>query len=175
MRGWAAQFLTDPRVWVMLLGLVGLSTVFVRRSGWKVWGTLLSAAIVITLTLAPAPGHPVDGPSPATVADCLRSLPDPDQWWQAAVSVERRGERLGNVLMFVPICFFAVLATRRPAWIAVLGVLSPVVIEVSQVLVGGGRECAAEDWVNNATGALLGVCAGALALHLAARFRARAE
>jgi hypothetical protein len=175
VRGWAAQFLADPRMWAVFLGLVGLAAVFARRSGWKVWGTLLSAAAIITLTLVPAPGQPVDGPSFASLADCIRVLPDPGEWWRAAISVERRGERVGNVLMFVPICFFAVLATRRPVWIAVLGVVAPVVIEVSQVFVGGGRDCAADDWVNNATGALLGVSAGVLALRLASRFRPRPD
>lgn len=176
MRGWAADFLADPRTWVVAVSLAGLALVsarpLARRTGWPVGataGTLLSAVLVVTLTLAPAPGHLVDGPTVAALTDCVRALADPGAWWQALASTRNQGERVGNVLMFVPVCFFAVLATGRPVVVAAVGALSPVAIEVSQAIISGGRDCAADDWVNNATGAVLGTVAGALLLRAASR------
>jgi hypothetical protein len=61
--------------------------------------------------------------------------------------------------MFMPVGFFAALASRRPVRIAAIGVVAPFAIEVCQVLIGGGRDCAANDWLNNATGVLFGVAA----------------
>jgi hypothetical protein len=138
-----------------------------RRAGWPVWTTLallLSTAVVVLLTLGPAPGRTVTGPDGAVIVDCVRRLADPPAWWHGLITTGDRGERVGNVLMFVPVGFFAVLASRRPVVVAVIGLLAPGAIELGQVLIGGGRDCAANDWLNNATGALLGVVAGVVAL-----------
>lgn len=169
MRGWASDYLSDSRIWVVAIGLAALALLaarpVARRTGWPVWttaATLLSAAVVATLTLAPAPGMPVAGPTGAGILDCAQILVDPAEWWRGLVATGDRGERVGNVLMFMPVCFFGTLATRRPAVVAVIGALAPLAIEFGQVLIGGGRDCAANDWLNNATGALLGVAAAVL-------------
>lgn len=178
MRGWAAQFLADPRTWLALAGLVVVAALvarpLARRIGAPVWLTaaaLLAAALVASLTLPPAPGHPVHGPSLAALADCAGTLADPGAWLRGLLATRQRGERVGNVLMFVPVCALTVLATRRPALVAVIGVLAPAAIEVGQALIGGGRDCAANDWLNNATGAVLGVAAGVALLAAGARSR----
>lgn len=166
MRGWAAEYLADSRTWVVAIGLallaVAVARPLARRTGWPVWTTvafLLSAAVVATLTMAPAPGQPVVGPTGAGIVDCAQILVEPAEWWRGLVATGDRGERVGNVLMFMPVCFFATLASRRPVMVAAIGALAPFVIEFSQVLIGGGRDCAANDWLNNAVGALLGVLA----------------
>lgn len=168
MRGWAAEYLADARTWVAAIGL-GLLAVLAarpvaRRTGWPVLttvATLLSVAVVLTLTLAPAPGQPVTGPSGSELVDCVQRLADPVAWWRGLIARGDRGERVGNVLMFVPVGFFATLASRRPLAVAAVGVLAPFTLELGQVLIGGGRDCAANDWLNNAIGVLLGVTAAA--------------
>jgi VanZ like protein len=173
MRGWAAEYLADVRTLVaaVVLALVAVLAArpLARRTGWPLWATvatLLSVAVVGTLTLAPQPGEPVTGPSGSAIVDCVQRLADPVAWWRGLIATGDRGERVGNVLMFVPVGFFATLASRRPLVVAVIGVLAPLAIEVVQVLIGGGRDCAANDWLNNATGALLGVIAGTVLLRL---------
>lgn len=172
MLGWAAEYLADPRTAAVIVAMTLLAALAARPvallTGWPVWTTaamLQSAAVVAILTLGPAPGHPVAGPDSAAIVECLRGVADPSGWWHGLIATSDRGERVGNVLMFVPLGFFAVLATRRPVVVAaVFGVLAPCAIEFGQVLIGGGRDCAANDWLNNATGALLGVVAGVVAL-----------
>jgi VanZ like family len=171
MLGWAAEYLADPRTPAVIAVLVLLAAVaarpVARLTGWPLWtaaAVLQAGAVICILTLGPAPGHPVTGPDGGAIVDCVRSLADPSAWWHGLIATTDRGERVGNVLMFVPLGFFAVLATRRPVVAAVLGVLAPCAIEFCQVLIGGGRDCAANDWLNNATGALLGVVAGVAAL-----------
>lgn len=171
MRGFAAELLSDPRAWITLLAAAAIGLVaarlLIRHSGWAplpALGAVLSTALVAALTLSPGPGQPVDGPTLGAVADCARTLADPAGWVRALVATQDRGERVGNVLMFVPVCGFAVLATGRWRLVGVAGVLAPVMIELSQSLIDGGRDCAANDWVNNATGALLGAAAGAALL-----------
>jgi hypothetical protein len=176
MRGWAAEYLSDARTWVVAAGLALLAVLaarpVARRTGWHLWttvGTLLSVAVVLTLTLAPQPGAPVTGPSGSAIVDCVQALADPAAWWRGLVATGDRGERVGNVLMFVPVGFFATLASRRPLIVAVVVALAPLVIEFGQVLIGGGRDCAANDWLNNAIGALLGVTTAAVLMRLRTR------
>lgn len=181
MLGWAADVLGDYRTWV-LLGLATLVALvacrpLARRVGWPTWptlGMLLGAALIAALTLGPAPGHPIGGPEAGAVGHCLRTLADPAGWWHALGSLDSRGERAGNVAMFVPATFFAVLATRRPVVVAAIGAAAPVLVELSQAVLAAGRDCAADDWVNNATGALLGAAAGAVVLVVARSVRAGA-
>lgn len=171
MLGWAAEYLADPRTAVVLLALVSLAAVSARPvallAGWPVWTTaamLQAAALIGILTLGPAPGYAVSGPDGAAIVDCARTVVDPSAWWNGLIATGDRGERVGNVLMFIPLGFLAVLATRRPVVVAAIGALAPAVVEFSQVLIGAGRDCAANDWLNNATGALLGVVAGLVVL-----------
>jgi glycopeptide antibiotics resistance protein len=180
--GWATQFLTDARTWGVFacLALLSLATTWplARRTGWPVWATagmLLSAAVIATLTLAPAPGHPVGGPDLSAAGECARTLFDLPAAGRALMSTAHRGERIGNMLMFLPASAFAVLACRRPVAVAAIGAASPVVIELAQAMIAAGRDCAVDDWVNNAVGAVLGVLLAVTVLRTAPVDRARAD
>ncbi|WP_173077830.1 VanZ family protein [Phytohabitans rumicis] len=130
------------------------------RLGWARWptlGVLLSLAVVLTLTLPPEPGVPIGGPGLSGLGACTGSLFDPGVLGRGLIATTERGERVGNVLMFVPLTFFAVYASRRPALVATVGVVLPVAIELTQSIEGVGRECVGYDWVNNAIGAVAGV------------------
>jgi hypothetical protein len=196
MRGWASDVLTDPLTVIAGILLFVLAAVssrpVARRLGTPIWvsaGLLASAAAVVMLTLLPAPGFSVAGPSGDALGACAGSLGDPAGLWRGLVARDSIGERVGNILMFVPLTFFTAIsvARRRVALVAALGstrsfkrssgrpghgliavaaaaVATPVVIEVVQALLGAGRTCAGYDWVNNALGGLLGVAVGAVVL-----------
>lgn len=182
MRGWALDFLSQPwpvMTFVLLAALaVAVHRPLVGRTGWATWpslGLLLSIAAVLTLTLPPAPHVPIGVPWVADVDRCVGSLSDAGQLWRALISTTERGERVGNILMFVPVTFFAVLASRRPALVAAVGVLFSGAIEVTQSVMHMGRECVGYDWVNNALGAMLGVLLGVLARRVSTRHPAGVE
>lgn len=182
MRTWASRVLTDPTTTAAAVALLAVISVAVRPlarwRNWPVWttlGLLLGAAAIAVLTLLPAPGHPVTGPVLAELTACARSLTSPDHLWtHGLLATTQRGERVGNVAMFVPFTFFAVLCLRRPLLVAVGGMLLPVAVEVAQAFTGGGRSCAGYDWVNNACGALLGAVLGTAVIRLMARAERRA-
>ncbi len=174
MRGWAMNFLSQPWPALTLAVLAPLALVAHRgladRLGWNrrlTLGTLLGLTAVLTLTLPPAPGAPLRGPDLSGLGACAGSLSSPGVLWHALIATTQRGERVGNVLMFVPLTFFAALASRRPVRVAALGALLPVPIELTQSIMEAGRDCTGKDWVNNAVGAGLGVL---LALATALRF-----
>jgi hypothetical protein len=176
VRGWAFDFLSQPWPAITFVLLAVLAAVAHRplaeRTGWARWpslGLLLSLALVLTLTLPPAPDMPIGVPGVADVDRCIGSLSDAGQLWHALISTTERGERVGNILMFVPATFFAVLATRRPALVAAGGVLFSGAIELAQSVMHLGRECVGYDWANNAIGAVLGVLLGVLATRVSTR------
>jgi hypothetical protein len=176
--GWARSFLSYPEPFITLavLVLVGLAAhrPLARALGWSPWptlGALLGAAAIAALTLPPAPGMSMGDPDRQVLVACLRRLSDPRLMWWGMVHPVSRGEQAGNVLMFVPLTFFGTLAARRPLLVAMVGMLLPAGVEISQAVLGGGRDCAAFDWGNNAVGALLGVLAGSLILAVAACWR----
>ncbi|ANZ35652.1 hypothetical protein BBK82_05735 [Lentzea guizhouensis] len=70
-----------------------------------------------------------------------------------------------NVVLFVPLVFFAALATYRPVAVLCAAVALSAVIEVVQPLTGRGM-CETQDFLNNGVGALVaaGVAAGWLTL-----------
>ena len=72
---------------------------------------------------------------------------------------------LFNALLFVPLVWCAVLATRRPLAVLVSAVALSAVIEVLQPLVGRGL-CETQDLFNNSAGAVVGaaLAAGYVAL-----------
>jgi len=179
--GWAREFLSQPwpfltLVLLAVLGLV-LHRFVARRFGWSRWptlGMLLSIAIIAALTLPPAPagslvvpiapGVSMNGPDPDVVVACLDSLTDPSVLWAGLITTDSLGERVGNILMFVPLAFFAVLAVRRrPMLAAGVVVLLPAGVEICQAVLGLGRECVGYDWANNGTGVVLGAIAGGVA------------
>jgi glycopeptide antibiotics resistance protein len=75
---------------------------------------------------------------------------------------------LFNALLFVPLVWCAVLATRRPLAVLVSAVASSAVIEVLQPLVGRGL-CETQDLFNNSAGAV--VAAALAAAYVALRDR----
>ncbi|WP_326550593.1 VanZ family protein [Micromonospora sp. NBC_01813] len=181
MLGWAREFLTQPWPFVLLVSVAAVGLVahrpLARRLGWARWPTLgmfVGAAAIAALTLPPAPtgvgvplapGVSVDGPDGQVIAACVRSLTDPSVLWSGLVTVGSLGERVGNVAMFVPLAFCTVLAVRRPLIAVGLLLLAPAAVEFTQAVLGMGRECVGYDWVNNATGVLVGaVAAGAVRL-----------
>lgn len=179
MRGWANDFLSEPWPALTFIALAAVALLAHRRIatrlGWSRWltlGTLMGLAIVLTLTLPPAPGAAIGRPEWSAAGRCVESLFDPAVLWRGLFATSERGERVGNVLMFVPLTFFAVLASGRPVRIAVAGVALPVGIELTQSILDFGRECVGYDWVNNAIGALLGAVLGALTVRGLALIRA---
>lgn len=170
MRGWALDFLSEPwpALTFGLLVLVALATFrptarWLRRPPWVTLCTQLSVAIVLTLTMPPGPGAQIGTPGVAGVGRCVASLSDAHLLLWALTATTDRGERVGNILMFVPVTFFAVLLTRRPVVVAAAGIGLSAAIEVTQSVMHLGRDCVGYDWVNNAIGAVLGVLLGALA------------
>lgn len=68
-----------------------------------------------------------------------------------------------NALLLAPFGLFAALAVRRVWPVALTVVLLPAVIEGAQAFVPEiGRLCIVQDWLDNATGGLLGALAGGL-------------
>jgi MFS family permease len=59
-----------------------------------------------------------------------------------------------NALLFVPLVFFAVLATRRPVVVTVAAVALSAVIEIAQPLTRRGL-CETQDFFNNSAGAVV--------------------
>jgi VanZ like family len=176
VRGWAFDFLSQPWPAITFVVLAALAATghrrLAERLGWARWptlGLLLSLAAVLTLTLPPGPGMPIGVPGVADVDQCVGSLSDAGALWDGLISTTDRGERVGNIAMFVPLTFFAVLASRRPWLVAAGGVLISGAIELTQSVMHLGRECVGYDWVNNAIGAVLGVLLGVLATRVATR------
>ncbi|HEY1974430.1 MAG TPA: VanZ family protein [Pseudonocardia sp.] len=148
--------------WTLLSGTVlFLATVLSwrRLASWLGWRpvptliALLGLAGALSLTLSPRDwlaNH-------RSLHQCL-----PSDWSQLAGSAMRVGtslESLLNICLLMPLGFGLVVASRRAWWPAVLMVVLPAAIEITQVIVPG-RECSAADWIANALGGLIGVTGG---------------
>jgi hypothetical protein len=129
---------------------------------------LWSLLAVAALTLLPAAGPPGVVPADGRSPTCSFDLggPAPDGFW-----ILSGGQRLLNVLVFVPAGALAVLLLARwprRAWLTaplalVLLALYSVGIELTQLeLARLDRACDVTDVVDNATGAVLGGLLGAL-------------
>ena len=137
-------------VGMVVLGVAGLLAA--RRWGWRPVPSVLagiSLGVVVGVTLSRTPPdwmrvYAVDGPF------CHLS----------GFSLNGSNELL-NVLLFMPLAFFAVLATRRALPVAVLAVGLSVLIELVQSLTNRGV-CETQDLLNNTVGVV--VAAGAAAL-----------
>ncbi|MCA1188746.1 MULTISPECIES: VanZ family protein [unclassified Saccharopolyspora] len=79
------------------------------------------------------------------------------------------GNELSNVLLFVPLVFFAVLATRKPLVVLVSAIGLSAAIELLQVATNRGV-CETQDFLNNSVGAAV---AAAVAATLISRFPGR--
>ncbi|WP_177229946.1 VanZ family protein [Lentzea albida] len=94
-----------------------------------------------------------------------RAVPDWARWpahefcHVNGFSLNGSGELL-NALLFVPLVWCAVLATRRPLAVAVSAVALSASIEVVQPLIGRGL-CETQDFLNNSAGAVAAAAAAA--------------
>ncbi len=116
-----------------------------RRKGVTVlpavlWGLSLAGELAVTLTPTAA-GY--SGRPSCTIG--------PGMWVDATAQ-----QGLMNVALYVPLTFFGVLLSRRPATVLAGCVVLSGVTEVVQTLLGTGRACDGADFVDNAAGALLG-------------------
>lgn len=73
-----------------------------------------------------------------------------------------------NLLLFVPLVFFAVLATRRPLAVAGAAVALSAVIELVQPITNRGL-CETQDFLNNSAGSLVAAAAAAALVALLSR------
>lgn len=72
----------------------------------------------------------------------------------------RVGDVLANLVLFVPVAWFATLASRRPVVILLLGSLVSAALEAVQAAIPAiGRSCDTNDWFNNTIGVAIGVLA----------------
>ena len=137
-------------VGTVVLGAAGLLAA--RRWGWRPVPSVLagiSLGVVLGVTMS-------------------RTRPD----WMHVYAVEGPfchltgfsmvgGSELMNVLLFMPLAFFAVLATRRPLPVAVAAVGLSVLIELVQSWTERGV-CETRDLLNNSVGAVVAVGVAAL-------------
>jgi hypothetical protein len=79
------------------------------------------------------------------------------------------GNELINVLLFVPLVFFAVLAVRRPLVVAGAAIALSAAIELLQPLTHRGL-CQTQDFLNNSAGSLVAAAAAAAVVALSRRY-----
>ncbi|MFI5842582.1 VanZ family protein [Catenuloplanes sp. NPDC051500] len=144
-----------------LLVLLVLLLAIARARGLDRWwaaGTAVSLAVILALT-APV-GALVDDWAGAADAFAHR-FTDPGVLVQALADVHLNAERQANVLLFIPAGLAGALLTRSfvPVAVALSGLSW--LIELIQSM-STTRYGAAEDWVYNTTGALIGVMVAAL-------------
>lgn len=136
-------------------------------TGFSIAAFLWTVACIGVLTLVPAYGVPEVVPAEGRATTCSMDYggPAPEGFW-----IVSGGQRLLNVLVFVPAGAFLVLALARwrAAWVlapaGLVGlVLYSILIERAQLeLARIDRACDITDVVDNATGAVLGFAVGLL-------------
>jgi hypothetical protein len=166
---------TTVRWWASPLPLLGpgvvvafvLSTLASGRvSRWLgvrrpvAWVLLMSVGVILAATLTPLrEGLGADLAHPGSCDLSRMWLPSWDQ-------VDRRGsDVLGNIVMFFPLGFAIALVPRSRRKAALLGAAFafPFLIEATQlVAVSLNRACESADVVDNLTGLVLGLAAGAV-------------
>jgi VanZ like family len=153
-----------------------------ERLGWLTAGSiaafLWALAVIGILTLIPANGAPGVVPAEGRLATCSWDVggPAPEGFWIFA-----GGQRMLNVLVFVPAGVLLVLALARwrAAWVLVpLGLAGlaaySVAIEATQLeLARIDRACDVTDVIDNVTGAVLGVGIGVVLALLLRPWRRR--
>ena len=131
----------------VLLG--GSGWALAGRRGWAQLPAALAGcglALALAVTVVRPAGHfPAGGLNLlTTVRECV----------VGDLSLTRTYEKL-NVAMLMPFAFFATLAARRPAVVAVCCVLLSGFVELVQGATGGGT-CQVRDVVHNTAGGVLG-------------------
>ncbi|GAA4864165.1 VanZ family protein [Saccharopolyspora cebuensis] len=140
-------------VGVVLLGAAGL--VAARRWGWRpvpsvLAGMSLGAVLGVTLSRTRPDYASMPG---------VRVIEEP--FCQLNGFSMMGGNELWNVLLFVPLVFFAVLATRRPLPVLASAIGLGVVIELVQQIANRGV-CETQDLLNNVVGAVVAAAVAAL-------------
>lgn len=163
---------------VMLLGAVVAGVVLAAlalaaarwvgwRRAWAVAALVWTLAVIGLVTLIPAYGAPGIVPAEGRLSGCSWDLggPAPNGFWIFA-----SGQRLLNTVLFLPsgVLLVVVATGWRRAWLTVpLGLVALAAysagIEWTQlVLARIDRACDITDFVDNATGAAIGVLLGVL-------------
>ena len=141
-------------------------------TAWSIAGFVWAVAVIGILTLIPANGAPGVVPAEGRLTTCSWDVggPAPEGFW-----IFSGGQRMLNVLVFVPAGVLLVLAVARwrAAWLLVplglvgLAAYSAAIEAIQLELARIDRACDVTDVIDNVTGAVLGVGVGvALALLL---------
>lgn len=132
------------------------------------WTLLMSVGVILAGTLTPVVvGGGLERSHPGTCDLTRVGLP-------SMLQLTGSGDALGNIIMFVPLGFaIAVLPWSRRMAAVLLGAAAlPFVIEATQLLVIPlGRTCESADVVDNLTGLVIGLAAGAVVSRLALLMR----
>jgi hypothetical protein len=153
-----ANLLATPLVAAgVLLGTVSLglgALLAARRWRWRpvpavLAGASLGVVLGVTLSRRRSDFDPTSGITGLDEPVCLLN----------GFSVDG-GNELLNVLLFVPLVFFAAFATRRPVSVLGAGVGLSALIELVQTMTARGV-CETQDLLNNAVGALVAAVAAA--------------
>lgn len=153
--------LAGTLVGLPLLGTAGL--VAARRWGWRpVPAVLAGASLGVVLGATLSRTRPDYASMPG-----VRVIEEP--FCQLNGFSMTGANELSNVLLLVPLVFFAILATRKPLVVLVSAIGLSVVIELLQVVTNRGV-CETQDFLNNSVGAAV---AAAVAATLISRFPGR--
>lgn len=136
-------------------------------TAWSIAGFAWSVAVIGILTLIPANGAPGVVSAEGRLTTCSWDVggPAPEGFW-----ILSGGQRMLNVLVFVPAGVLLVLAAARwrTAWVLVplglvgLAAYSAAIEAIQLELARIDRACDVTDVVDNVTGAALGVGIGVL-------------
>lgn len=149
--------LASVLLWLLLA--LALWRPLTRRTANRRWPTLfalLSAALIGVVTLTPDGWFRLRDPRA-----CLDVTPSELRF--AATNLFAGSPEFFNVLLFLPLGYFLVLASGKVPAAAVTVLVLPALAEVAQAAFVQ-RVCAALDWFDNSLGGLVGVAAGAVVI-----------
>lgn len=148
-----------PWFWPVTAALVGVAALFSRQVA-RSFGTtrlhafalLVSVAGIVALTLTPAGGF---GGHACRI---------PSSWPISLDDFVHPTDRGLNVVLFIPLGIVLGLMPRSPIKVeaVIIAALSPLLIELTQSMVGLGRTCEATDVVDNLSGLAVGLLIGAV-------------
>ncbi len=132
------------------------------------WVLLMSVGVILAGTMSPlGAGRGLDPSHPGSCDLSRIGLP-------ALAQLRWPSDVVGNILMFIPLGFAIALVprSRRKAAVLAAAVALPFLIEATQlVVVSLGRACESADIVDNLTGLVIGLAAGAVVAWLVPRVR----
>jgi hypothetical protein len=147
-------------------------------TAWSIAGFVWWVGVIGILTLIPANGAPGVVPAEGRLTTCSWDIggPAPEGFW-----IFSGGQRMLNVLVFVPAGVLLVLAAARwrSAWLLVplglvgLAAYSAAIEAIQLELARIDRACDVTDVIDNVTGAVLGVGLGVVLALLLRPWRRR--